>query len=55
MRQIFTGVLVVSTILSTMIWTNYINFGNELIKGILGTIFTLVAIVDFILLMLMEE
>ena len=55
MRKLFIGMLVVLTILLTLIWTNYIPIGHDLVKGIIGTIVSILALVIFTILMYWEE
>ena len=55
MRKLFTGMLVVLTIAVTLIWTNYIPIGHDLLKGVVGTIVTILVLVIFAILMYWEE
>lgn len=50
-RKIFIAMLTVLTIVTTLIWSNIIPIGHDLLKGIVGTITTMLALVIFIILM----
>lgn len=55
MRKAFTSMLVVLTIVTTLIWSNIINIGHDLAKGIAGTIVTMLTIIIYIISLCVED